>query len=106
MNKTIGQIIRELRLERNITQEELAELISVTPQAISKWEREVGYPDITQVVPLANVFGVSTDVLFGMFGTNNSEEVDNLISEIGKDIWTDYECYLKLKETLKSIQTM
>lgn len=104
MNKSIGQIIRELRQERNITQEDLAELISVTPQAVSKWEREVGYPDITQIVPLANVFGVSTDVLFGVFGTNDNEEVEKITNEIDKnneDIWSDYECYLKLKDALK-----
>lgn len=104
MKKTIGQIIRELRIELNITQEELAELISVTPQAISKWERGVGYPDITQIVPLANVFGVSTDVLLGVFGTNDSEEVEKLTNEIDKncdDIWTDYECYEKLKDALR-----
>ena len=108
MNKSIGQIIRQLRLERNITQEELAELISVTPQAISKWEREVGYPDIIQIVPLANVFGVSTDVLFGVFGTNDDEEVKKIISEAADPLekfdtpdYTDYDCYLKLKEGLK-----
>ena len=97
MNKSIGQIIRELRQERNITQEELAELISVTPQAVSKWEREVGYPDIAQIVPLANVFGVSTDVLFGVFGTNDNEEVEKIINEIDKnneDIWSDLQYFV------------
>lgn len=103
MNKTIGQIIRELRVERNLTQEELAELISVTPQAVSKWEREIGYPDITQIVPLANVFGVSTDILFGISGVNDGEEVERLINEINKNsdnTWSDYDCYIKLKDAL------
>ena len=62
MKETMGQIIRRLRKERNLTQEELAEQLDVTFQAVSKWENDAGMPDISQVVPIANVFGVSTDV--------------------------------------------
>ncbi len=79
MKKTIGQTIKELRNLKGITQEELAELISVTPQAISKWEREVGYPDIAQIIPLANIFGVSTDVLFGIEQTDNLKEIQEIV---------------------------
>ena len=63
---TMGEIIKTLRKESNLTQEELAEKIGVTSQAISKWETNVGMPDISQVIPLVSVFGVSTDVLFGL----------------------------------------
>ena len=73
MPLTIGQTIRKLRKERNLTQEELAEQLNITYQAVSKWENETGMPDISQVVPLASVFGVSTDVLFGTFGTSDEE---------------------------------
>ena len=45
----------------------------------SKWENDTGMPDISQVVPLATVFNVSTDVLFGIYGTNDSEEVKKII---------------------------
>ena len=65
MAKPIGVIIRELRKQQKITQEELAEQIGVTPQAISRWERDVGYPDITQIVPLSKALGVSTDGILG-----------------------------------------
>ena len=61
MKNSIGDIIKELRKQRKITQTELAEKIGVTAQAISRWERSVGYPDITQLVPLAKAFGVTTD---------------------------------------------
>lgn len=81
MNETMGQIIKRLRKERNFTQEELAEQLGVTFQAISKWENDVGMPDISQVVPLATVFGVSTDVLFGIYGADHAEDVLNLIHE-------------------------
>ena len=72
MTKTIGEIIKELRKQRKITQQDLAEKIGVTPQAISRWEREVGYPDITQIVPLSKCLGVSTDELLGV--TLNNDE--------------------------------
>ena len=79
MPLTIGQTIKKLRKERNLTQEELAEQLNITYQAISKWENETGMPDISQVVPLASVFGVSTDVLFGTFGTSDEEEVRKIL---------------------------
>ncbi len=81
MTETMGQIIRRLRKEKNLTQEELAEQLNVSNQAVSKWECGDGLPDISQVVPLANVFGVSTDVLFGVEGTNSTEEAYRIIRE-------------------------
>ena len=62
----IGQNIRKLRRERNMTQEELAARLNVSSQAVSKWENETTAPDISQVIPLTAVFGVSADVLFGI----------------------------------------
>ncbi len=78
---SIGQTIRRLRKERNLTQEELAAQLNITSQAVSRWESEAGLPDISQIVPLANVFGVSTDVLFGTFGVDNDAEVEKIIEE-------------------------
>jgi len=80
MNETMGQIIRRLRKERNLTQEELAEQLNITYQAVSRWENGTGMPDISQIVPLSNVFGVSTDVLFGTVGVNDKEEVWKIIN--------------------------
>ena len=57
MTESIGKTIRRLRKERGLTQEELAERLNVTSQAVSKWESESGMPDISQIVPLASVFG-------------------------------------------------
>ena len=73
--RSMGQTIRRLRIEQNLTQETLAELLGVTSQAISKWENNVGLPDIAQIVPLAGVFGVTTDVLFGLDSTTEETEV-------------------------------
>ncbi len=82
MSETMGQIIRRLRKERNLTQEELAEQLNVTSQAISRWEQGTGMPDISQVVPLANVFGVPTDVLFGVNFNDADKEIENFIVQM------------------------
>ncbi len=79
MQETMGQIIRRLRKEKNLTQEDLAMQLGVTFQAVSKWENGSGMPDISQVVPIAHIFGVSTDVLFGISGTNDRDEVAKII---------------------------
>lgn len=84
MSETMGQIIRRLRKERNFTQEELAEQLNITYQAVSRWENGTGMPDISQIVPLANVFGVTTDVLFGKDNTDGDEEVTNFIQKAEK----------------------
>lgn len=92
MSKTMGQIIRELRKQKGITQEELAEIMYVTPQAISKWERDIGYPDIVQIVPLADAFGVSTDVLLNHEDGKQSEEIEQYMerdSELAHKGFTD-----------------
>ena len=82
MKETMGQIIRKLRKERNLTQEELAEQLGITFQAVSKWENDIGMPDISQVVPIAHLFGVTTDTLFGNDITDSTEEIRNFISKI------------------------
>ena len=82
MKETMGQIIRRLRKEQNLTQEELAEQLNISAQAVSKWENESSLPDISQVVPIANLFGVPTDVLFGMYGTDSDKEVEDRLAEI------------------------
>ncbi len=81
MTQTIGQVIRKLRKERNFTQEELAEQLGISAQAVSKWENGTSMPDISQVVPIASVFGVTTDVLFGVEGTNAVEEAYRIVGE-------------------------
>ena len=55
----LGTILRDLRLERGFTQAEVGEGIGVSPQAVSKWENENGLPDVTQLIPLADYFGVT-----------------------------------------------
>jgi len=90
MPLTMGQTIKKLRKERNLTQEELAEQLNITYQAVSKWENETGMPDISQIVPLAGVLGISTDVLFGTCTQNDKEEVIKIINEIHIGLQVDH----------------
>lgn len=63
---TFGANIKELRLKNNMTQEKLAELLNISPQAVSRWETGAAMPDISLLPPLANLFNVTTDYLLGM----------------------------------------
>lgn len=60
----LGQQIRQFRVEKGITQEQLGDLVGVTTQAVSKWERG-GVPDAELLPDLAQALGVSIDALFG-----------------------------------------
>lgn len=59
--KTIGENIAYFRKKNKLTQEELAEQLSVTSQAVSKWECDSSYPDITGMQSLAKILGVTVD---------------------------------------------
>jgi len=60
---SIGRRINEYRRQRNITQEQLAEAMGVTSQAVSKWENDISCPDISVLPQLADYFGVNLDLL-------------------------------------------
>ena len=74
---SIGENIKRYRKEKGYTQRELADLIGVSVQAVSKWETNAGVPDISQIVPLASVLDISTDELFDYTPSVNSEEYEN-----------------------------
>ncbi|MGL4798830.1 MAG: helix-turn-helix domain-containing protein [Cellulosilyticaceae bacterium] len=71
----IGERIKQLRKENDMTQEKVADYLSITYQAVSKWENGTAMPDITMLVPLANLFGVSTDRLLGLEDGKEEEEI-------------------------------
>ena len=71
--KTIGSFIAALRKANGLTQKELAEKLNVSDKAVSRWERDECYPDLTMIPALAEIFGVSCDELLNG-GRINSEE--------------------------------
>ena len=70
--RTIGQNIAKLRKEKGIKQEELANVLNISAQAVSKWEKG-GTPDIEHIPAIADYFGVTTDEIFGRGKVNGSE---------------------------------
>lgn len=62
-NETLGKRIAELRRQRGLTQDQLAEAMNVSPQAVSKWENDLSCPDITMLPGLADYFHVTIDFL-------------------------------------------
>ncbi len=63
--ENIGRIIAAKRKEKGLTQEGLANLLQITPQAVSKWENGVGLPDVTMIPRIAEALGVTVSRLFG-----------------------------------------
>ena len=62
----LSENLRKYRIMKNLTQEDVAEYLGITPQSVSKWERGESYPDITLLPALANIFETSIDLLVGM----------------------------------------
>ena len=63
MEMTIGKRIAALRREKNLKQDDLAQMLEVSPQAVSKWENDQTCPDISLLPKLAKILGVSVDEL-------------------------------------------
>lgn len=81
---SLGQRLLDLRKSKGLSQEEVAELLNVTRQTISKWETDQSTPDFDKIVPLCKLYEISSDEL--LTGTKNNElestkeikdEVDN-----------------------------
>lgn len=81
MTASLGKNIRLYRKSKGFTQEELADLLNITPQAVSKWESEAGLPDVSMLIPLAKVLGVTTDQLLGYDTMSENEEVTARVKE-------------------------
>lgn len=80
----IGEQIKRLRKERNMTQEQLAEKIGISFQAVSKWENDISLPDVATLPIIAGFFGVSMDTIFDYDAEKNAEKA----LEIAKQTWT------------------
>ncbi len=84
MKLLFAERLRKKRLACNLTQEQLAQAIRISPQAVSKWERGDGYPDITLLPKIANYFQMSVDELIGNDEATRQEGVD----DFQKKWWT------------------
>ena len=106
MQLDLGNNIRQLRRRDKKTQEQLAEALGVTSQAVSRWESGGSYPDMNLIPSIANFFGVSIDELFGYEG-ERAHRIETLAAEIdrmnhlnsGKDVCIT-ECIAKARSAL------
>ena len=82
MNETIGNRIAKFRKAKNLTQEELANQVGVSSQAVSKWENDASCPDISLLPTLCKALGITTDELL----TGKNEEVKMMPAEQRKPL--------------------
>lgn len=83
MQLKLGEKIRELRQRDGRTQDNLAEVLGVTAQAVSRWESCTGYPDMELVPAIANYFHISIDELFG-YQTDRQEKINTILDRAEK----------------------
>ena len=93
---TLGQKLKEIRKRFGLSQEQLAEIMNVSRQAITKWENENGIPDVSNLQQLSKVFGITVDYLLH---NDNQLPALSMRKELDKKIYkskiSSYETILK-----------
>ena len=94
----LGKKIRQLRFKAGLTQEQLAEKLSISAQSVSKWENAAAMPDISALPLLAEIFGVSIDDLFDLSAEQRLNRIENRLDteeDLPQELFMDYEEFLK-----------
>ncbi len=84
MKDIFAQRIKYYRRKEDLTQEELANKIGISPQSVSKWERGEGFPDVSLLPIIANYFGISIDELLGNDKLSMHQDIMELHDKLGK----------------------
>lgn len=107
----IGEVIREYRKSKNMTQEDMTNRFGVTGAAVNKWENENSFPDITLLAPIDRLLGISLDTLLSFQDELTSERINRIVLELdGKLKEEEYkevfhwakgilECYVRALES-------
>ena len=82
MKINIRDNLKQLRLQKGLTQEQLADVFGVSAQAVSRWENNTSYPDITLLPGLAIYFNTSVDAIVGMDEIRKEETLRRIHGEI------------------------
>ena len=85
---TLGEKIKEMRKKFGLSQEELASIMNVSRQAITKWESDGGLPDISNLQELSKVFGITIDYLLD---NNNDLPLMVMKKQINKEKYKNIE---------------
>lgn len=78
----IGNYLRELRKQKNMTQEELAEHFGVTGRSVSRWETGANLPDLSLLVEIADFYNIDLSDIINGGEADNAPEKDNRINDI------------------------
>ena len=102
MSKHFSDNFKSMRKQRGLTQEQIAETLGVSCQAVSKWETNSSYPDISLLPIIADYFGVSVDYLIGHDTSKQIEEINTVCAQVGElfDQKRDWEAIPLLREML------
>lgn len=84
--QTLGMMISTLRKEKEMTQADLAAMMSVTDKAVSKWERDMSCPDVNSLPRLADALGVTVDDLMRARVAPESNDKEKVLSLVLKAI--------------------
>lgn len=82
MTLYIGENLKKQRKLKELTQEQLADILGVSFQAVSKWERGEGYPDIEMLPTIAEYFGITTDELMGMKEIRDNADAEKILDTV------------------------
>lgn len=86
MQNNFSDVFKKLRKQRELTQEQIAEMLGVSSQAVSKWETNTSYPDISLLPIIADYFGVSVDYLLGHETGKWLEAIDEACAKADESI--------------------
>lgn len=96
---TFGEKLSKMRKEYNYTQEQLADILGVSRQSVSKWESDIAYPETDKLIEIGKLFDCSMDYLLKENITEKSGAIANVFAE---KVMTDKN-KIKLKKVLKII---
>ncbi len=96
----IGKTIKQLRRERDMTQEALAERLNISISAVSQWEIDKTMPDITMLPLLSAIFNVSTDELLGIKGEKAQQQINEYLKKADENYRAN-----KLKDAISIMET-
>jgi len=86
---SIGEKIQQFRKAGGLSQEQLADSLNVSRQAVSKWETDQSSPDIENILAISKFFSITTDELLGNGNTNSPPDSTHLLAETKKRIFSD-----------------
>lgn len=103
----LGENLKKFRLQRELTQEQLADVLGVSAQAVSRWENGTTYPDITLLPTIASYFEITLDELMGMENWRSEEQLKELLGQLEENGSKGliYENILLLRDAVKTYPT-